>query len=172
MLFVFLQVVEYVRGNVNSLEFFRLRVLDVTSLGEGLEDRRPKACPRRFVPNWHIRITPAAVVQVVVPKLVRQGRAKEAVLLPNHQIEEVTQERAVLHGSSQHGVCSDRACAVPHESPKAGPHRLQATPDESGQPLGGSRSSSLKYVLGEDRVVPVRLVDAVEEQVGDDPALG
>ena len=87
--------------------------------------------------------------------MLREHGAKEPVLVPHDQIEEVAQERAVLDRRRQDGVGGDGAGAVPDEPPEVGIHRLQSQADQAGQAAGRRRVPGLEDVLLNEDIPPL-----------------
>ena len=74
---------------MNGLKMLGFGVVNVTGLGEDLEDRGSQPPPRRFVPLGHVGITAPTVLDVVCPEREREAILERLVLLPNDEIKEV-----------------------------------------------------------------------------------
>jgi len=63
------------------------------------------------------------------------------------------------------------AGSVPHQPPEPRPHGLQPLAEQTPEAHGGGGIPGLKEVVLEERLLPALFVDALQEQIGDDPAL-
>ena len=138
-----LQITKDLGGNVNGLKFERPCILDITGLGEDLEHGRSEPPSGRFVPLGHVGITPSAIDEVILPKLVGERRGECSVLLSYHEIEEVTKEWTMLHGSGKTCVGGDRADRVLDEPPQVRFHQFQPLADQPPEPDSRSGISGL-----------------------------
>ena len=134
--------------------------------------RGAKAGDGGLAPLGHLGIATPAALDVVLPELVRERRAENLVLLANDEVEEVPEERAVLHGGRQAGMSRYDGRPVADHSPNFLSHRFQSVSDQSQQSFGSLQAASLKDVLLVDRPPPPGLIGTCHQQIGDDATLG
>jgi len=140
-----LQVLQHLGGDVDRLEPSGSGVVDIAGLGQYLENGRSEALLCGFIPDGHLWITAPALVQVILPAFTGKRFTEYPVMLPDNQIQKISQEGAVLDGRSQDGMGGHFPGAIPDEPPKIGFHGLQAAPNEPGKPFGGFSCTYLKY---------------------------
>ncbi len=166
-----LQVTQHLIGNMNCLQLEAASVLDVSRLGQHLKHRGPQPPACRFVPLRHFGVTLPAAVEIIGKQIVRQRRTKQTVLFTDDDLQEVAEQRAVLHGGGEDCMGSDRAFAVTDQSPQVRPHHFQSTTNQLGETAGRGGVTGLKDVLRHDGVLPAFGIDVAQQQVGNEPAL-
>jgi len=95
--------------------------------------------------------------------LFEGGCAEYPVMIPDNQIEKITQKRAMLDGRGQNGMCGYLTRTVPNELPKVGFHGLQTSTDKPGKAHGCLRSTGLKQVPVHDSLLPALFVRTTEK---------
>ena len=125
------------------------------------------------MPFWHLGISTTAVIQVLIPKAVRQSFAENLVLLTDHQIEEVAQQVTLLDRRCQNSVGGN---VLPHPPPLSSKDRSSMSSSRPRISLasrfGRRRAAGLEDVLLVDRLSPPLRGQTTDQQISDHPALG
>jgi outer membrane protein assembly factor BamB len=146
-------------------------VFQVGGLGQHGEHHRAELGDRGVTPVGHVRVSPAAARDVVVPHPGLELLGEQSALLSDRDVHEVAEKSAVLDRARQGGLGGLFPPTISNHLPQPFAQGLEASSEDVRASDDPDRAGHLQNVLLHDRLLPRLVAQALKQQIGDDAGL-